>query len=136
MGDLDTEAAKQKALDAMEKTKETAQQALAKASELGFFSHFTEYNQELLTPGLKLMQDEQLAAQPDLQAKALYMFGVAKKEVVGHLTFDPPTPKESFRLYNVLGFWLGVFESLIFALFGHGCAARCSTLCGLRWRAW
>ena len=39
---------------------------------------------------------------------------------MGHITFDPPTPKESFQLYNVLGFWLGVLESLFFALFGHG----------------
>ena len=120
MADLDVETAKAKATEAAAKAKEAALGAYASANELGFFSHFSEYNQELLTPGLKLMQDETLAGHPTIKEKALYMFEVAKGEVLGHLTLDPPTPKESFRLYNVIGFWLGVVESLIFALFGHG----------------
>ena len=120
MADLDVETAKAKATEAASKAKEAALGAYASANELGFFSHFSEYNQELLTPGLKLMQDETLAGQPTIKEKALYMFDIAKNEILGHLTLDPPTPKESFRVYNVIGFWLGVFESLIFALFGHG----------------
>ena len=120
MADLDVETAKARASQAAEQAKDAALGAYAKANELGFFSHFTEYNQELLTPGMKLMQNETIAAQPTLKEKGLYMLEVAKAEILGHMTLDPPTPKESFRLYNVLGFWLGVFESLIFALFGHG----------------
>jgi len=118
MGDV--EEAKAKAVQAAEEAKAKAEAVYAQAKELGFFSHFSEYNIELITPGMKLMQDETLIAQGTLQEKGLYMIEKVKAEVMGHITFDPPTPLESFRLYNVLGFWLGVFESLIFALFGHG----------------
>jgi len=116
----DVEAAKAHAVETAEKAKDAALGAFEQAKELGFFSHFTEYNQELLTPGLKLMQNEQLAAQPDLKSKALYMVEAVKAEVMGHMTLDPPTPVDSFRLYNVLGFWIGVTESIIFSIFGHG----------------
>lgn len=116
----DIEDAQAKVTAAAAETKAKAEAAFASANELGFFSHFSEYNLELINPAQKLMADQSLMSAPTIKEKGLYMFEKAKAEVMGHVTFDPPTPKESFQLYNVLGFWLGVLESVFFALFGHG----------------
>ena len=82
-------------------------------AEIGAFSW------GLLTP-FKLFGSEEFLSAPGAGGKASHLVSVVKAEVKGHLEFDPPTPLDSFRLYNALGFWLVVAEYIIAALVGEG----------------
>ena len=78
----DIEEAQATATAAAAAAKAKYEEAYAKANELGFFSHFSEYNQELINPAQKLMEDEGLSAAATLKEKGLYMFEKAKAEVI------------------------------------------------------
>jgi hypothetical protein len=116
----DVEQVKTQVTDAADKAKKLALAAYEKAKEEGFFSHIMPYTQELLMPWTLITTDEGLQSQPDVQGKAMYLLNNLKTEVIAASTLSPATPEPSFKMYNVIGFWLGVFESLIFAFFGHG----------------
>jgi hypothetical protein len=112
--------ATQQAIEAAEKGKAAALAIFEKAKAEGFFSHFTEYNTELLMPWTMLTSNEDFMGKPDLKEKGLYLFNALVTEIKAALTLSPATPEPSFKLYNVLGFWIGVAESVIFSIFGHG----------------
>lgn len=105
----DVEMAKSRAVEAAGAASEKAQAAYAKAKEAGFFSHFSEYNQEILTPFAQFKGG-------DFKEQLLSM----KDDALATLMLTPKEPKAGFILYNVLALVLGIAESLIFGLFGHG----------------
>lgn len=116
---VDLEDAKVKATEAAAVAKAKATEAYEAAMSMGFFSHFTEYSFELLTPWKLLTSDEGFMSAPTAKEKALYFFEKAKAEVLATITLVPgPNPSGTFIIYNVLGFYLGIFESLLGALFG------------------
>ena len=95
---------------AIAKTKATEAADYAKASyelakEKGFFSHFMEYNMEIINP-LK-------------NAQSVTVDGV-KEEVIATLKLQPKNAREGFVLYNGLALLFGIAESLIGALAGGG----------------
>jgi len=120
MAELDE--VKTKAEVAALKAKEEAEKVWATAAEAGFFSHFKEYSMELLLPYMLVTSNTALMEAPSVKEKAMVFYSQAKDEIMSTLTLTPPaTPAKSFITYNVLGFWLGVFESLFFGvILGHG----------------
>jgi len=107
-GDLnnkDVEAAVTMAKEAGAKAMTVAQEAFAKAQSEGFFSHFMEYNQEILEP---------------LKHSSEFSVEAAKTEVIATLMLKPANPKNGFKFYNVLALLVGVVESLLMLLLGHG----------------
>jgi hypothetical protein len=117
---MDVEQAKVAATEGAAKAKDAALAGFAAAQEMGFFSHFSEYNAQLISPWQGLMNNDAIANAGDYKAKAMVLFDMIKAEVIAVLTLSPADPLAGFRLYNVLGFWFGVFESLIMAFLGHG----------------
>ena len=98
-----------------------AQSVLNTATELGYFSHFKQYAVEMMMPWTLFAADEQIIAAPDVKSKALVLVGKAIEEVKSTLAMTRSADvKASFIFYNVLGFWLGMSVSLVFALFGMG----------------
>jgi len=101
---------------AIAKTKVTDAYELAK--EKGFFSHFMEYNMEIINP-LK-------------NAQSVTIDGV-KEEIIATLKLQPKNARDGFVLYNGLALLFGIAESLIVALTGggflslawNGCASYC-----------
>lgn len=81
------------------------------------FNFIGAFTLGLFTPGMQLctdlQNDQQFAAAP---SKINYLLEMAKADLLGHLTFDPPQPASSFRLYNTLGFWICFSEMLVKAL--------------------
>lgn len=77
-----------------------------------YCDYFFEYNKELFLPIRKLFQNRTFM-DAGLQAKGGFLIKLAVDEVKGVLTFAPPEPMASFQLYNSLGFWVGIAESLM-----------------------
>lgn len=115
------------------KAKEVALSAYARAEEEGLFSHFGDFNEDLITPVKGIMTDQNLAAAPTYKDKALYLLDQAKTELVKtfslqeQLFLQPGSSqqiveecKARYILYNTVGFWLGVLEAVITGLFGNG----------------
>ena len=102
---VDVEGTKALVVEKAAEATELAKAAYAKALEEGFFSHFKEYNEEIVKP-LK-----------NIEAAS---FDAAKTEVMATVTLQASNPLVSFRLYNVIALALGVLESLLMALLGHG----------------
>merc|ERR1712216_992607 len=119
MESMDVETAKVKAAEAAAKAKEEAQKIYEISKEQGYFSHFKEYSMELLTPWIIVTSNSEFMELPTMKEKALYMALKAKEEVVSTVTLNRPADVvSSFKLYNVLAFWLGVTESVLGAVFG------------------
>merc|ERR1711871_1316247 len=113
--------------EAVDKAKEVAAATQAKATEAfgnlqsaGFFDHIKEYGLELLTPWTVITSNEELMGPKEPKEKALYVWGLLLAELKAAFTLSPATPENSFKFYNVIGLWIGIFESLIFSLLGHG----------------
>ena len=118
------------------KAREKARETWAKAEAEGLFSHFSAFNGELIQPWQYILNDAGLAASPTFQDKALYLLGMAKDEVLSTLQLKtlleaPPsneaamdklldTCQTRFKLYNAIGFYLGLTEAILFGIFGHG----------------
>jgi len=118
MSEQEINALKEKAAEASAvagqvagQAKETALAAFEKAKAEGFFSHYMEYNKHLLMPW-SMFQEVQ--ASGHLNAEGL------KEEAMKYLTLSPTNPAGNFVLFNILALWVGVLESVIFGLFGHG----------------
>ena len=60
------------------KAKEVALSAYARAEEEGLFSHFGDFNEDLITPVKGIMTDQNLAAAPTYKDKALYLLDQAE----------------------------------------------------------
>merc|ERR1719331_176044 len=115
----DADAVKARASEYASLAKEEAEKAYAMAKELGFFSHFKEYSTELITPWTYVTGDPAIAAAPSMKDKALVLVDKAKNEVISTVKLERSADvRTSFKLYNVLAFWCGAFESLIYAAFG------------------
>jgi len=111
MSDLDAEALKAKAEEAAAVAKETAVAAFEKAQKEGFFSHFTDYNENLFTPYSTYLTIKEAGG---------FEVEAAKAYLMTYASLSPSSPKESFILFNVLALWLGVAEAVLFGLLGHG----------------
>ena len=85
-----------------------AKQAFEKAKCNGFFSHFCEFNEEILKP---------LKRVPQLPVEPLHRL---KAEVLGTLTFRPSSPDTTFVFFNVMALLFGIAESLVVALLLDG----------------
>jgi hypothetical protein len=103
----DLAIAKEIAGERAEEAKKMALAAYALAAEKGFFSHFAEYNDEILNP-------IKHAKEGDFEVEAL------KAEVIQTFKLAPTNPRQSFVLCNVIALLLGIIESLLMALLGHG----------------
>lgn len=99
------EEAKAKVEEVATQAKDLAMAAYQKALDEGFFSHVQQYLQDMLMPWKRI--------DGGIDPMAL------KDEVLLTLQLKSPDPSKGFILYNVLAFYLGVFESLVMVLFGH-----------------
>lgn len=141
------EAAKAKALAAAEQAKALALAAFEKAKSEGFFSHFQQYNEELImceslcfrlchvhaccvyaclhmsraSPLSTVTSAHICVCRPWKRLQdGIPTLEDVKTEILTTLQMSPANPTNGFILYNVLGFWLGVTESLLYAVLGHG----------------
>ena len=85
-----------------------AQQAHAAQSE-GFWSHFTKYNGEFLK-----------AAQRFKGAGIKGSLLAVKDEALATVMLTPSDASAGFVFYNLLALVLGIVESIVFAILGHG----------------
>lgn len=101
----DVERATQIAKEKMAAAKEVAMAAYEKANAEGFFSHFGEYNKQILRP-LEHVQDVSVES--------------AKSEILATLVMKPKDPRNGFILWNTIALLLGIVESLAEGLFTGG----------------
>lgn len=105
----DVEVAKGIATTKAAEAKKALEDAYAKAQAEGFFSHFAEYNVEILKPAERFKG-------ADVKESLL----AVKDEALATVMLKPSDPAAGFVFYNVLALVLGIAESIIFAIFGHG----------------
>lgn len=90
---------------AASKAKQQVESAMAKAKELGFFSHFSDYNQEIISP-FKEVQSRDL--------------DTLKDEIIATLKLAPTSPRNGFVFFNVLALVFGILESILGYFLGAG----------------
>jgi len=90
---------------AASKAKAQVEAAMAKAKEVGFFSHFTEYITEIIRP-FKEVESFTLAA--------------VKDEIIGTLKLAPTSPRNGFVIFNVFALLFGILESILGYFLGGG----------------
>lgn len=116
---VDVESVKAEAEKTLEAAKNTAAEIVSTATEKGFFSKFQEYSLKLLMPWTLITANAAIMDAPDVKSKALAFVDIAKAEIISVFTLTRSVaPAESFTLYNVVGLWIGIAESLIYAIFG------------------
>jgi len=116
---VDVESVKAEAEKKLEVAKNTAADILSTATEKGFFGKFQEYSIKLLMPWTLITSNAAIMDAPDVKSKALAFVDVAKAEIISVFTLTRSVaPAESFTLYNVVGLWIGIAESVTYAVFG------------------
>ena len=106
---------------AANQAKDTAMGVFQTAKDEGFFSEYQTYLGEITMPWTLLQKDEDIVAADNMKDKATVLMSKARAELANTLTLQRGEDvKKGFVFYNVLGFWLGMFESICGAILGGG----------------